>query len=456
MTHTTQPLLSIEEALGRLLSAVSEPLPAEEAALADALGRVLSGPIVSTLDLPPWNNSAMDGYAVHAADTAGASLTAPVRLRVVGEVKAGGSADVAIPPGCAVRIATGAPLPPSADAVVPVESTIDTGQVEADRLAGVEPDLSGRARAVSFRPGETIAESCLVVTAAAPGDNVRQQGDDVRAGAVLLGPGTVLGPAQIALAAAVGRMSVPVYRRPIVGVLATGDELREPGGEIDGSGIPDANGPGLLAACRVAGTEAVDLGIARDSVESVLAALGPAVDRADALIVSGGVSVGPYDVVRNAFEVLGGVDLWRVAIQPGKPFAFGRSKPRNRDGRRTLLFGLPGNPVSTLVTFELFVRPVLQRLGGRRSIAPLMDRAVTVDTLLSSQGRRGFVRVKFERDADGAPRRDERGRLRASLAGGQGSHMLSVMAVAEGLAVVPEGSGRLDPGDEVEIRWLDR
>jgi molybdopterin molybdotransferase len=452
MTDSTEPMLTVEQALEQLLSAIDAPRPIEQVSLADALGRVLAAPIVSTLDLPPWDNSAMDGYAVHAADTVGASPAVPVRLRLVGEVKAGGSADVTIPAGCAVRIATGAPLPASADAVVKVESTIEFGPEP-----GVgPPDLPGRVRALGFQPGEAIAESCFVVAAAAPGDHIRRRGEDVRVGAALLGSGMPLVPAQIALAAAVGQASVAVYRRPIVGVLSTGDELREPGSEIGGSGIPDANRPGLLAACKLAGAEVIDLGIAPDSLDLVLAALTSAIDRVDALIVSGGVSAGPYDVVRSAFQALGSVDLWRVAIQPGKPFAFGRSNPRGRDGRRVPLFGLPGNPVSTLVTFELFARPVLGRLGGRRSIDPLRDRAITNDTLRSSHGRRGFLRVKVERGADGSPRRDDRGRLRVELAGSQGSHVLSVMALADALAIVPEDIGRLEPGDEVAIRWLDR
>jgi molybdopterin molybdotransferase len=171
--------------------------------------------------------------------------------------------------------------------------------------------------------------------------------------------------------------------------------------------------------------------------------------------VSGGVSAGPFDVVRTAFDTLGSLDLWQVAIQPGKPFAFGRSNPRERDGRRVLLFGLPGNPVSTLVTFELFVRPVLQQLQGLATTVSA-DRAITEDRLRSSSGRRGFVRVTVARADDGSVLRDDRGRLRVRLAGGQGSHMLRSMAAADALAIVREDVGRLEPGDEVEIRWLKR
>ena len=456
MADSRAPLLSVEEALDRLVAAIDGPLPAEEVALADALDRVLAAPVRSTIDLPPWDNSAMDGYALHAADTAGASPASPVRLRVVGEVRAGGSAAIEVPPGCAVRIATGAPVPPTADAVLPVESTLDPGGAGTSTNAGAGGTGVRGAAAIRFRAGETLADFCLAIAAARPSDHIRRRGGDVLAGAEVLGAGTRLGPSQIALAAAVGRGTVGVHRRPVVGVLSTGDELREPGQDPGDAGIPDANRPGLLAACTAAGAATVDLGIARDSLYSVLGALRPALDRVDAVIVSGGVSVGPYDVVRDAFEAIGSVELWRVAIQPGKPFAFGRSNPRERDGRRAFLFGLPGNPVSTLVTFELFVRPVLRRLAGDPERNGTLDRAITDDPLSSAAGRRGFLRVRVARLPDGSPERDERGRLRVSLSGAQGSHVLTAMAAADALAVVPESVGRIEPGDEVEVRWLAR
>jgi molybdopterin molybdotransferase len=449
-----EPMLSLEGALERMLAVLEAPLGVEDAPLDEALDRVLAEPIRSNIDLPPWDNSAMDGFAVHAADTVGATLEAPVRLRVVGEVKAGGSPDLAVPAGCAARIATGAPVPPTADAIVPVEATTAPGGL--DESSARHDDASAPTRAVGFRPAEPLPESCFVVESARLGDNIRLRGEDVRAGTELLEAGCPLTPAQIGLAAGVGLSSLRVHRRPVVGVLSTGDELRLPGQDLGSSGIPDANRPGLLAACRSVGATAVDLGIARDSLESVLAALRPTIERADALIVTGGVSAGPYDVVRMAFEALGSVDLWRVAIQPGKPFAFGRSNPRDRDGRRVLLFGLPGNPVATLVTFELFVRPALQRLSGSLAPALVNDRAVTEDALRAASGRRGFLRVKVARDENGRLLRDSSGRLRVRLAGSQGSHVLSVLAVADALAIVPEAVGRLEPGDDVDIRWLGR
>jgi molybdopterin molybdotransferase len=208
--------------------------------------------------------------------------------------------------------------------------------------------------------------------------------------------------------------------------------------------------------CHAAGADGIDLGIVPDSIEPVLEAIRPAIERSDLLIVSGGVSVGPYDVVRSAFEAVGQVEVWRVAVQPGKPFAFGRSAPRASDGRRVLMFGLPGNPVSALVTFDLFVRPALDKLSGLAAPEVDADRAITEDRLQKAAGRRGFLRVTVLRDEHGAPVRDAAGRLRVRQSGDQGSHVLSAMAAADALAVVPEAVDELDPGAEVEIRWLRR
>lgn len=452
MTSKPEPMLSVEDAQDRLLAATGDPLPAEDVALDYALDRVLAEPILSALDVPAWDNSAMDGFAVRAADVADAAQGSPVRLRVVAEVRAGGSPHVDLPPGCAVRIATGARIPASADAVVPVESTI----IEEAGGASAAHARSGSPRRLGFEAGEPLPEACLVTAGVEPGAFIRRRGEDVRAGSSLLEPGKRITPAQIALAAAVGVGSLRVHRRPAAAVLSTGDELRTAGQQLGESGIPDANRPGLLAMCRAAGAGATDLGIARDSLDSVLDAVRPAIQQVDVLIVSGGVSVGPYDVVRSAFEALGRVEFWRVAVQPGKPFAFGRSEPRKPDGRRVLMFGLPGNPVSALVTFYLFVRPVLDRLSGLTSSAADADLAVTEDRLQKAAGRRGFLRVTVVRDERGSPVRDATGRLRVRRSGHQGSHVLGAMAVADALAVVPETVDQLDPGAEVEIRWLQR
>jgi molybdenum cofactor synthesis domain-containing protein len=263
----------------------------------------------------------------------------------------------------------------------------------------------------------------------------------------------------VAIAAGTGLEHLAVHRRPIVGVLATGNELRAAGRPLGASGIPDANGPALMALVTDAGGDARSLGIAHDRLDDVTARIHAGLlEGADALIVSGGVSVGPFDHVRAAFGAFGTIDLWRVAVQPGKPFAFGTAE-RPGGGPRVLLFGLPGNPVSTFVTFELFVRPALRRLSGLARLHRPRDRAVLLDRTPKGAGRRAFVRVVAERDAAGTPIRDGRGRLRVSLAGGtggQGSHVLSALAIADALAVIPETVDVHPAGGEVEIWWLDR
>ena len=451
MTQTTAgELLSVDSALDRILVAIDGPLPSEPVAPEAALGRFLAAGVSATTDLPPWDNSAMDGYAIRAADVGSASDDTPVELRVVGEVAAGASPTVQVGRGTAVRIATGAPLPRGADAVVPVEQTVPL-------------DANGRPSGGRGRDATgPLPAACLVHTAVGVGGSVRARGGDLRAGSSILEPGVRVTPAVVALAAGAGVADLVVHRRPRVGVLATGDELRSGGEPLGPAGIPDANGPGLRALVAAAGGLPVDLGIARDEIADMTTRVERGIAEADVVIVSGGVSVGPYDVVRAAFESVGRVDLWRVAVQPGKPFAFGLAEHRagstgDDDDRPTVpLFGLPGNPVSTAVTFELFVRPALLRLAGARSSQDAPDRAVLLEPVKKSSGRRAYLRVTAERDADGGIRRDERGRVRVRLAGGQGSHVLSALAAADALAVVPQDVDGLDAGEEVALRWLDR
>jgi molybdopterin molybdotransferase len=440
-------LLSVEEARAAVLAAVPGPTEPEVAYLSEARGRVLAEPVVSTTALPPWDNSAMDGYAVRAADTTGATEDRPVRLEVVGEVRAGSAPDVEVRRGTAVRIATGAPLPARADAVVQVELTTPLDE------RGEPSGPRGR------DAGGPLPASCLVHAAVEPGAAVRRAGSDLAAGVTILEPGRTLTAAAVALAAGAGVPQVRVHRKPRVHVLATGDEVVPAGHDLGPAGIPDANGPGLQALVDAAGGESTALGIARDRLEDVDSRMCAALDGgADAIIVSGGVSVGPYDVVKLAFEKRGRIDLWRVAVQPGKPFAFGvADRP---DGGQALLFGLPGNPVSSFVTFELFVRPAIRALAGLRAdrlLRPL-DRAVLLEPVSKSHGRRAFVRVLAERDERGSPVRDGRGRVRVRLAGGsggQGSHVMSALAAADALAVVPEAHDTLDAGADVELWWLD-
>jgi molybdopterin molybdotransferase len=437
-------LHSVEVARAAILAAVPGPVGEETIDVDRALGRVLARDVAATVTLPPWDNSAMDGYAVRAADTAGASEDSPIRLEVTGEVPAGGVADRAVEHGSAIRIATGAPIPSGADAVVPVEQSTP---LDAEGTAGSRGrDAAG-----------PVPAAILVHAAAAPGAHIRRRGSDLSEGDAVLASGSAMSPAAIALAAGAGLATVSVRSRPRVAVLATGNEIRAAGTDLGAAGIPDANGPGLRALVNASGAEPIDLGIAPDELDAVIGRLRSALDSgADAIVVAGGVSVGPYDVVKLAFESIGEIGLWRVAVQPGKPFAFGTA-PRP-DGGRVLLFGLPGNPVSSFVTFELFVRPAIRALAGRSDVLRPVDRAVLLDEARTASGRRAFLRVTAERDSNGAPSRDAEGQVRVRLSrgpAGQGSHVLSALATADALAVVPEEVDTHRAGDPVELWWLD-
>jgi molybdopterin molybdotransferase len=440
-------LMPLEVARAKVLAAIAAALPGEVVDLADALGRVLASDVVAATDLPPWNNSAMDGYAIRAADVAHATEEEPALLRVAGEVAAGRAPESVVGPGVAVRIATGAPMPPGADTVVTVEMTTPLG-----------PDGSPGARgrdATGPLPARIRVHEATQLRR-----NVRTRGSDLRLGRMVLPAGRAIGPTEVAITAAGGVARVGVHGRPRVAVLSTGDELRVAGSDLGEAGIPDANGPGLVALCAAAGAEARYLGIAPDRLEPTLELLRSALLDADLVIASGGVSVGPYDVVRDAFARVGTVDLWRAAIQPGKPFAFGTApRPGDLPGPPVLLFGLPGNPVSVFVTFEVFVRPALRRLAGRDEGALLrpVDAAVLEEPVTKSSGRRAFLRVAALRDpVTGIAVRDGAGRVRVALAGGQESHQLSALAKADALAVVPESVTGLPAGAGVDLWWLDR
>jgi molybdopterin molybdotransferase len=437
-------LRSVEEAREAILAAIPGPLADEVVPVDRALGRVLSRDVTALVTLPPWDNSAMDGYAVRAADVAAATEAAPIRLTVHGEVPAGGASDRAVGHGSAIRIATGAPIPPDADSVVPVEQT-----TPLDDMGG--PGARGR-DAVGPVP------AAILVHAAGPaGAHIRRRGSDLTEGAAILAAGSAMTPAAVALAAGAGLASVPVRRQPRVAVLATGNEVRPAGATLGDAGIPDANGPGLRALVETAGGVVIDLGIAPDDQADVVRRLRSALEGgADAIVVAGGVSVGPYDVVKLAFEAIGEIALWRVAVQPGKPFAFGTAQRADRG--MTLLFGLPGNPVSSFVTFELFVRPAIRALGGRRDLLRPLDRAVLLDEVRTAPSRRAFLRVTAERDSDGAPVRDAQGRVQVHLSrgpAGQGSHVLSALATSDGLAVVGEEVEISPAGAAVPLWWLD-
>ena len=419
-------LLPLEAALEQILAG-AVPLGAEDVPVADAAGRVLAEPVVARTSLPPWDNSAMDGFAVRSGDVADASAVHPAILRVVGEVAAGHAPVRAVEAGEALRITTGAMLPGGADAVVPVEDT------DAD-------------------PGASVLPSAVRVRVPAPaGANVRHLGEDIRAGDTVLSAGRIMGPARVALAAASGAATVAVHRRPRVTVLATGDELVAPGAPLGPGQIHDSNTPALLAQAGAAGAIALPGGIVPDEPAVLAERLAWAIGASDVVVLSGGVSVGAHDHVKDALQALGRIEFWRVAIQPGKPLAFGRTTA-GRGGtvpdpdRPVALFGLPGNPVSAFVTFELFVRPLLRVLGGRGADrGRRVYRAVLAEAVSKSSERRAFIRVRLEADPAGS------GGLVARPAGGQGSHVLSALAAADGLAVIPEGTPGLPAGSEVEV-----
>jgi molybdopterin molybdotransferase len=397
-------LIPLDEAQRRVLDGI-DALPADTVDLAEAAGLVLAQAVRSALTVPPWANSAMDGFAVRSADVAPASPGRPVVLRVVGEVPAGRAPEVAVEAGAALRIMTGAMMPPGADTVVPVEDT--------DAPAGASE----------------IPQSVEIRAPARPGENVRRAGTDVAAGAALLDRGRACDPAAIALLAATGHAAVTVHRRPRVAVISTGDELVPPGRPLGPAQIHDSNSLTLAAQAAEAGAEVRRLGIARDTLPDLLALVREGASWADVVVLSGGVSVGAHDHVKAAFSALGTLDLWRVAIKPGRPFAFARATV---DGRPVRLFGLPGNPVSVFVTFELFVRPVLRLLAGHPRAFDRPERSVRLaEQMRGSAGRQTVARVVLEPDPD------RTGGLVARSSGGQDSHMLFSLAIANGLLFIP-------------------
>jgi molybdopterin molybdotransferase len=415
-------MISVEEALERILSYVSVLEP-EEKPILDALGQVLAEDITSDIDIPPLDNTAMDGYAVRAADTAGATPESPVHLQVLGELAAGYLYEGEVGPGTAVRIMTGAPLPPGADAVVPFEDTRESG-------------------AHAFGRFSKAVDSVLVCKAVRSGANVRRAGEDVGRGTLAISRGTILRPAQIGVLASLGRAAVRVIRRPVVAVLSTGDELVEVGQPLRPGAIHDSNTYSVAAMVLQNGGIPRMLGIARDTVEDLTAKIRRGLD-ADMLITSAGVSRGDYDVVKDVLAREGEVDFWTVRMKPGKPLAFGAFTSGER---RVPHIGLPGNPVSSMVTFELFGRPALFKMLGKSRWQRPTIRAISEDLITNTDGRRVFARAVVS----------QRGvRYYASLTGPQGSGVLTSMSLANALAVVPEDVPAVEPGDEVSVIMLD-
>lgn len=409
--------ISVETALERILAACAVCEAVEVAAL-EAGGEVLAGPVLAPHDLPPFANSGMDGFAVRAGDLAGASADRPAALPVAGSVQAGDLAEAPLAPGTAVRIMTGAPLPPGAEAVVPLELC------EAD---------GGAVR--FFAP-------------TAPGRHIRPAGEDIAAGATAVPAGRLLRAAEIGLLAALGVARVSVTRRPRVALISTGDELLEPGACADAPLPPgrlrDANGPALAAFAAEQGALPLALGIARDS----RAALGALLDEAaragaDLILTSAGASAGDYDIVSGLMRERGALEVWRVNLKPGRPLLFGRVAVS--EGRTTPLIGLPGNPASALIVAHLFVRPAIARLRGLAE-PPLARVTATLDEPAQRSERRHYLRARLVWTPQG---------YRASARGiGSGSGSLTTLVRANALLVIPEGEGELPAGAAVEAILL--
>lgn len=403
-------MIPLDEAQGHVLERVEALAPARVWTVA-AVGCVLAETVTSPEDVPPFANTAMDGYAVRAADVASASAGSPVELPVVAEVAAGHPAEGPLGAGEAMRIFTGAPIPDGADAVVMVERT---------------QRLDDGAR--------------VSIEAAVPvGEAVRPAGDDLRAGDVVFEPGEVIGPGHLGVLAGIGVGEVLVHPRLRVGVMSTGDELVEAGRPLAPGQIRDSNRATLLALVAQNGWQAVDLGLVADDEAAITTAIEDGARRCDAILTSGGVSMGDIDLVKVVLDRLGDMRWMQIAIRPAKPFAFGLVGG-------TPVFGLPGNPVSSMVSFELLARPALRRMAGHATVHRPSVPAVSVTAFpRKADGKVHFVRVLAEREADGV--------LRVRSAGGQGSHHLTAMARAHALLPVPDGDG-FEAGDAVRVLLL--
>jgi molybdopterin molybdotransferase len=406
-------MIPLEEVQKRILATVPR-LPTVTVSVGEALGLVTVEALAATEPIPPFANTGVDGYAVQAADTAGATAESPVRLRIVGELPAGKAPTTPVGPGEAIRIMTGAPVPNGTDAIVMVEDTSVDG-------AG----------------GELVT----IRRAARAGDHVRPAGGDLAVGDAAIAAGSVLGPAHLGVVTSLGLPTVAVVRRARVAVMSTGDELVPPGEPLALGQIRDSNRPMLMALVAQTGCEAVDFGIGVDDEAVITERLEKAAATCDAVVTSGGVSMGDYDIIKMVLSRIAEMNWWQVAIRPAKPLAFGMLSG-------VPVFGLPGNPVSSHVSFELFARPsLLQMMGHSKRFRPVSPAVAGHDMRRRADGKLHLNRVTLRPD-------DGSGRLVAADAGGQASNVLSAMANSDGLVLLPDGLG-VAAGDEVAVMRLD-
>jgi molybdopterin molybdotransferase len=403
-------MLDVDAALSRIVAAFS-PLPHEVVPLLVASGRVLADDVVARDNVPPFRNSAMDGYAVRSQDTLGATWEQPVELPVATQIAAGQPYVPDLAKGEAIRIMTGALLPKGADAVVRFEETDEQGDAGEAK----------REKVSIFRPAKAL-------------DNVREAGEDIRSGTIVARRGRVLGPADLGLLASVGQANVLVHRRPQVSILSTGDEVVMPDCELGQGKVRDSNSFVLGALAQSWGADVRLHGIARDTVADLTGRLEDA-RGADLIVTSGGVSLGDFDFVKDVLRATGEITIWQVRMKPGKPLAFGRI-----DG--TPLLGVPGNPVAAAVSFMLFGRPAIRRMLGVNQVDPLLIEAVTAEPIDNRGHRRHFVRVCLEARDDGP--------AVARVVGDQGAGILSSLAAADALLVVPEEMETVAPGTRLK------
>ncbi|MAG15173.1 MAG: molybdopterin molybdenumtransferase MoeA [Dehalococcoidales bacterium] len=415
-------MISVEEALEKIIIYVNileeEPVP-----ILDTLGQVLAEDISSSIDIPPLDNAAMDGYAIQAGDTASASRDSPSYLHVIDTVVAGAISEWEVRPGTATRIMTGAPVPKGADSVVRFE---DTDETQREKSTNNE-----------------IGILCTIKT----GTNIRRAGEDVTRESLVLKKGTVIRPAEVGVLASLGKSQVKVIRRPVVAILATGNELVEIDQPLPAGKIYNSNTYSVAALVQRYGGIPKLLGIALDSEASLIAGLRQGLD-ADMLITSGGVSAGDYDIVKDILAKEGKISFWTVRMKPGKPLAFGTIKGTDKKGATRNLphLGLPGNPVSSMVTFELFARPAIHKMMGKKSLAKPMVEAIIEDPVINTDERRVYTRAIVTRRGD---------KYYARLTGPQGSGILTSMSLANGLVVVPEDRTEIKAGETAQVIMLD-
>jgi len=419
-------MISVEEALEKILKEVNV-LEAAPVPILESLGQVLAEDIKSDINIPPLDNSAMDGYACRAADTAGASEKDPRTLRVIDTVMAGAISQTKVTAGTAIRIMTGAPVPRGADCVVQFENTDDAERRAAD------PD----------KPAAEVG----VLAEARPGLNIRRAGEDIARGAVVLRQGTVIRPSEIGVMASLGHSGIRAIRRPVVAVLSTGNELIPINEPLPEGKIHDSNTYSIASLVKRCGAVPRVLGIARDDEAELLAKLKLAQD-ADMLLTTGGVSMGDYDMVKDILARDGERVFWKVRVKPGKPLAFGKLKSVDAEGRPRSIphLGLPGNAVSCMVSFELFVRPAILKMMGKRHLARPTVMAVMEDSVTNNAGRRLYDRAVVAR---------RNGRYYARLTGSQSSGILTSMSLANGLVVIPEDKKEVKKGETVQAIMLD-